>query len=180
MKNIFVLCAVLFSVSAFAANYTDMALEVGFRHQNGDVTGAETNAKLGYQVGVTAAFPMAEKVSFRSGLLYTQKNVEAEVGPFKQDLKFTYVEIPLTALFKFADYGGVYGGVNLSLNLDDDCGTTACTGVESMTTPIVVGATFKFAPQLGGNVYVESLSGDVADGIKNFTAVGANIMVTFD
>ncbi len=70
--------------------------------------------------------------------------------------------------------------VRIALNLDDDCGTTACTGVESMTTPIVVGATFKFAPQLGGNVYVESLSGDVADGIKNFTAVGANLMVTFD
>jgi Outer membrane protein beta-barrel domain len=182
MKSLFTLCALLFAVTASAANYTDMALEVGFRSQNGDVDGAgvSTNAQVGYQFGLTASFPVAEQWSIRSGLLYTQKNVEAEVLTTKQDLKFTYVEIPATALFKFADYGGVYAGLNISLNLDDDCGTTACTGVKSLTTPLVIGAQFKFAPQMGGSVYVESLSGEVADGVKNFTAVGANLMITFD
>ncbi len=180
MKNILSLFAVLFTLTASAANYTDMALEVGFRHQNGDVAGAETNAKLGYQFGLTATFPMAEKMSFRSGLLYTQKNIEVETTVITQDYKFTYVEIPLTALFKFADYGAVYGGLNLSLNLDDDCGTATCSDVESLTTPIVVGATFKFAPQMGGNLYIEKLSGDIANNVKDFTAVGANLMITFD
>lgn len=180
MKSLFTLCAVLFAVTASAANYTDMALEVGFRSQNGDVTGASTNAKAGYQVGLTAAFPVADQWSVRTGILYTQKNVETSVLTVKQDLKFTYAEIPVTALFKFADYGGIYGGLNLSLKLDDDCGTTDCTGVKSFTTPLVIGAAFKFAPQLGGSVYIESLSGEVADNVKNFTAIGANLMITFD
>jgi hypothetical protein len=179
MKNLIILGAVLFAVTASAANYTDMALEVGFRNQNGTVTGGDTNAKIGYQVGLTAAFPVADQWSVRSGLLYTQKNIELKGTP-NTDLKFTYVEIPLAALFKFADYGGIYGGVNLSMNLDSDCGTPDCTGVASFTTPIVIGATFKFAPQMGGNVYVESLSGKVADNVKDFKAVGANLMITFD
>ena len=179
MKSLLTLCAVLFAVTVSAANYTDMAIEVGFRSQNGDVTGGETNAKVGYQVGVTAAFPVADMWSIRSGLLYTQKNVELEGTP-NQDLKFTYAEVPVTALYKFADYGGVYAGINLSMKLDDDCGTAFCKGVKSLTTPIVVGAAFKFAPQLGGSVYLESLSGEVADDVKNFTAIGANLMITFD
>lgn len=180
MKKVSALLVIMFAMTASAANYTDMALEIGIRSQNGDVTGAETNAKMGYQFGLTAAFPVAEKFSFRSGLLYTQKNIEVESGATKRDFKFTYVDIPLTGLFKFADYGGIYAGLNLSLNLDDDCGAGNCSNVESMTTPFIFGATFKFAPQLGGNVYVETLSGDVADNVKDFTAVGANLMITFD
>jgi hypothetical protein len=182
MKFLITLSACIFTLSASAANYTDMAFEVGFRNQNGDVdtTGVSTNAKIGYQLGLSAAFPVAEQWSIRSGLFYTQKNFEMKIGTVNQDLKFTYIEIPATVLFKFADFGGVYGGLNLSLNLDDDCGTTACSDVKSLTTPLVIGANFKFAPQMGGNVYVESLSGEVANGVKNLVAIGANFMVTFE
>ncbi len=180
MKNLISLTAVLFSTSVFAANYTDMALEVGFRHQNGDVAGSDTNAKVGYQLGLSTAFPMADKWSFRTGLFYTEKNIEVESGTTKQDYKFSYVEIPATVMMKFTESAGAYAGVNLSMNLDDDCGTGTCSSVESFVTPIVIGAAFKFAPQFGGNVYFETLSGDVANGVKDFKAIGANLMVTFD
>lgn len=180
MKNLISLFAIFFTISASAANYTDMALEVGFRHQNGDVTGSDTNAKVGYQVGLSAAFPVADQWSIRSGLFYTQKNIEVESLVTKQDYKFSYVEIPATAMFKFTESAGAYAGINLSMNLDDDCGTGTCSDVESFVTPIVIGAAFKFAPQLGGNVYFETLSGDVANNVKDFKAIGANLMITFD
>lgn len=182
MKNLLVICSVLlaFAATASAANYTDMALEVGFRNQNADVTGSDTNAKIGYQFGLSTAFPVADQWSIRTGLFYTQKNVEVETGTTKEDYKFTYVEIPATVMMKFMDSAGVYAGFNLSMNLDDDCGAGTCSDVESFTTPIVIGAAFKFAPQFGANVYFETLSGDAADNLKNFKAVGANLMITFD
>lgn len=180
MKNLLFLSISFFAITVGAANYTDMALEIGFRHQNGDVTGSDSNAKLGYQVGLSTAFPIADQWSFRTGLFYTQKNIEVETATTKHDFKFTYVEIPAAAMLKFADSAGAYAGLNLSMNLDDDCGTTSCSSVESFTTPIVIGVAFKFAPQFGGNVYFETLSGDVANGVKDFKAVGANLMITFD
>lgn len=180
MKNLISLFVVFFAMSVSAANFTDMAFEVGFRHQNGDVTGADTNAKLGYQLGLSVAFPMADQWSIRSGLFYTEKNIEVESGTTKQDFKFSYVEIPATVMMKFSESAGAYAGLNLSMNLDDDCGTVTCSSVESFTTPIVIGAAFKFAPQLGADIYFETISGDVAQNIKAFKAIGANLMITFD
>lgn len=168
--------------TAKAANYTDAAVEIGFRQQNGSVdnTAVDTNAKIGYQVGVSGAFPLTDSLSFRSGLFYVEKAIEAEQGASKDDIKFTYFQIPATILFKFLDYAGVYGGVNLEFNLGDDCGSSNCTDVKSMTTPIVIGAAFKFLPEMGANVFFESGSGEVANGVKDFRAVGANLMITFD
>lgn len=168
------------SLSVQAANYTDAALEIGFRQQNGTVEGADDNAKNGFQVGVSGAFPVAGDLSFRSGLFYVEKSIEAELGASKQELKFTYFQVPATLLYKFMDYAGVYGGINLEFNLGDDCGSGGCDDVKSMTTPIVFGATFKFLPQMGVNVFFESGSGEVANGVKDFRAVGANLMITFD
>ena len=179
MKKILALFAIAFSMTATAANYTDLAFEAGFINQNGDVTGLDTNAQTSYQLGLSAAFPMADQWSIRSGLFYTQKNFQVKATP-NQDFKFTYVEIPATVMFKFVDYAGIYGGVNLSMNLDDDCGSATCQDVKSFTTPILIGAAFKFAPQFGANVYFESMSGEAAKDVKNFKAIGANLMVTFD
>jgi hypothetical protein len=182
MKNIIALCALFFAVTAFAANYTDLAVEAGIRNQNGDVDGGDTNAKIGYQLGLSAAFPIADKLSFRSGLFYSEKDFElkATSTTASQNIKFSYVEIPATFELKFLDYAGVYAGVNLSMNLDNDCGSNSCHNVQSFVTPIVIGAAFKFAPQLGADVFFEDQSGKVADGIKNLKAVGVNLMITFD
>jgi hypothetical protein len=177
-----VILSLFFAFTTQAANYTDAALEIGFRQQNGSVDApADANAKSGYQVGVSGAFPISDSLSFRSGLFYVEKSIESETSPTaKEDLKFTYFQVPAALLFKFMDYAGVYAGVNLEFNLGDDCGTNNCQDVQSMTTPIVLGATFKFLPQMGANVFFESGSGEVADGVKDFRAVGANLMITFD
>ena len=184
MKKLLGLFVIFLGTQAFAANYTDLALEVGFRQQNGTATGANLDgkSKIGYQLGMTAAFPVAEAWSIRTGLMYTERSikVESSISTLSESAKFTYVDIPATVMYKFVDYAGAYAGVNLSMNLDNDCGSTKCTGVKSMITPFVVGAAFKFAPQLGGDVFFETMSGEVADNLKDFKAVGAHLMITFD
>lgn len=167
------------SMQALAANYTDAALEIGFRQQNGSYENStiDEKAQTGYQVGVSGAFPMADAWSFRTGLFYVEKPLKGDSGV---ESKFTYFQVPVTAMYKFAEYAGVYGGINVDINLGDDCKPNNCDDVKSLGTPIVFGAAFKFAPQLGANVFFESGSGEVADGVKDFRAVGANFMVTFD
>ncbi len=176
------LLVLFFGLSAQAVDYADAAFEIGFRQQNGTVesAGVDENAKIGYQVGVSGSMPIADSLSFRSGLFYVEKAIETESGATKTDLKFTYFQIPATLMFKFMENVGVYGGVNVDFNLSDDCGSSDCDDVQSLTTPIVIGAALKFAPQMGANVFFESGSGEVAEGIKDFKAVGVNLMITFD
>lgn len=180
MKKIILVAIAMFSFSAYAANYTDLAIEAGVRSQNGDIAGADTDAKIGYQFGVTGAFPIADMLSLRTGFLYSQKNVEVSGIPGAGDYKFTYVEVPATLMFKFTESAGAYAGVALSLNLDDECGAGSCTSTESVVMPILIGAAFKFAPQLGLNLYYETITGKLASGVDDFRAVGANLMITFD
>ena len=173
----------LLSLQAWSQmNYTDAAFELGFRQQNGTVegVGVDEKAKIGYQAGVSGAFPISDMFSFRTGLFYVEKPLKYEVGGASDDLSFTYFQVPVTAMYKFAEYAGVYAGVNLDINLADDCGDVSCEDVKSMNTPFVMGAAFKFAPQLGANVFFESGSSEVADGIKDLRAVGVNLMITVD
>lgn len=170
----------LASMSAYAVNYSDAAFEIGFRQQNGTVTGtADEKAKTGYQVGVSGSIPMTDILSFRSGLFYVEKSIGLDTTP-KTEIKFTYFQVPVTLMAKLMDNLGVYAGVNAEFNLGDDCTSNSCQNVESMTTPFVVGTAFKFAPQMGANLFFESGSGEVADDIKDFKAVGVNLMITFD
>jgi hypothetical protein len=171
-----------FGFSAQAVDYADAALEIGFRQQNGtfESVGVDENAKIGYQVGMSGSMPIADSLSFRSGLFYVEKAIEIESGITKTDLKFTYFQIPVALMFKFIENAGVYGGVNIDFNLSDDCGSDNCDDVQSLMTPIVIGAAFKFAPQMGANLFFESGSGKVANNVKDFKAVGVNLMITFD
>lgn len=179
MKNL-ILALLFSSLSAQAVNYSDAAFEIGFRQQNGTVEGgADEKSKIGYQVGVSGTMPISDVLSFRSGLFYVEKAIELDTTP-KTDIKFTYFQIPATLMFKMMENVGVYGGVNVEFNLSDDCTSNSCDDVKSLTTPIVIGTAFKFAPQMGANLFFESGSGEVADGIKDFKAVGANLMITFD
>lgn len=174
------LLVLLASISAKAVNYSDAAFELGFRQQNGTVTGAtDEKAKIGYQVGVSGSLPITDILSFRSGLFYVEKAIELDTTP-KTEYKFTYFQVPVTLMAKLIDNLGVYAGVNVDFNLGEDCPTNSCQNVESMTTPFVLGAAFKFAPQMGANLFFESGSGEVADDIKDFKAVGVNLMITFD
>lgn len=186
-----------FSTIAAAA---DFGLELGFRQQSGsvdDMTGASTKSQVGYALGLSAFIPFQGPLGLRTGLMYTQRPLSVEAdSPIVGDAKvnLSYFDVPVTLAYKFEDFASVFGGVVLALNLENGVSTSgAFTGgkladTKSIVTPIVFGASFKFASQLGATVFFETIPGDVTSfndgvtkhGVNGYRAVGANLVFSYD
>ena len=176
----------LFSSAAFAD--LDYGVELGLRSQSGDtsVSGGSTDSKSAAQFGVFGIMPISGAWNLRTGLPYTQRPLTEKISGVENNIDMNYVDIPLNIMYKFESYAGVYLGVNLAINMDKKCSLANCTmsDVASPLIPIVVGAAFKFAPNFGVNFYFESASGKVVSvnnhDLKNYRAIGANLLLTFD
>ncbi|HEY8270375.1 MAG TPA: outer membrane beta-barrel protein [Pseudobdellovibrionaceae bacterium] len=166
---------------SFHASAQFMGVELGVRQQSASpvATGISTNTEMAYQFGLVGAFPMVDNFLFRSGFLYTQRPVTAKIGTATTKYTFNYFDIPLTVLWKLNDFGGVYGGVNLSLVASADCDNCGTTVDKKGAMPLVVGGSFKFAPNVGVDVYFEAMD-KINDDFKEGRAVGANLLITFD
>lgn len=177
--------AVLSVVSAAAAD-EDYGLEVGIRSQSGDVSaaseaaGISTSSQTGMQFGATGHFLISGPWHVRTGLLYTQRPLVLEQGTTENKISMNYLDIPVALMYKFEEYAGVFAGVSLAMNLDKSADSGPVTGVKSPLVPILIGASFKFAPNLGIALYYESSSGEAANGLEDYRAVGANLMITLD
>jgi len=176
----------LFSSAALAdLNY---GLEVGIRSQSGDsdAAGASTSSQTAMQFGAFGILQLSGPWNLRTGMLYTQRPLTEEISGGDNKIEMNYLDIPVTVMYKFEEYAGVYAGVNLAMNLDKKCDAVGCkvSDAKSPLIPIVIGAAFKFTPNLGMNLYYESASGEVAksngNSLKDYRAVGANLLVTFD
>lgn len=178
----------VFLIGSFSiANAQEFALTAGFRSNNADAdrTGFTINGRNGLQFGALAFVPITEQIHFRSGFLYTQKYLLSSTGTTtvtETELNLSYLDIPATMMFKFSEYGGVFAGFVLSANQAKDCGSgvSVCTGVQSTILPFTIGASFKFAPQMGGELVYEAYGGKVADGVTNLRSLGANFVVYFE
>jgi hypothetical protein len=191
LKLLAVLSAVLFVNQVQAQEF---ALSAGFRNTSASADGAPAgttysiSGKNGFQLGGIGFFPMNEQIYLRSGLLYTQRFLEltATTGAIatKTDVELSYIDIPATVMYKFSDYGGVFGGVIVGLNQSKDCKTsttsTNCTGTNSSITPITLGLSFKFAPNMGGEFSYESTSGSLANSVTEAKSIGLNFLVFFE
>lgn len=172
----------LFSIYSYAIGF---GIEGGFRQQSGDtVTGASTTSQVGYTLGAVGYFDMTESLAFRSGLAYTQRPLKITNDTTKDSatVSLTYFDVPLGVMLKFEDWMGAYLGVALSVNLDKSSNNTNVVrleNVKSMVVPLQLGVTFKFMPELGLNLYFEQF-GDVADGLKSYRSVGANLLFTME
>lgn len=175
MRFILVLLSLLMSFSVQAA---DVAIEVGVRSQSGDVESpASAKSQLGFQLGATSAFELSGAWNFRTGMLYTQRPLTVESGGTEVKNSMNYLDIPVTVLYKFEEYAGIFGGLNLSMLFDK---SSEVQDAKSMLTPLVFGATFKFAPQIGGTIYFETAAGEAAQGLENYRAIGINLAVSFE
>jgi len=83
-------------------------------------------------------------------------------------------------MFKFEEYAGVYVGPSLGIKMSDELKPGALTGVKAMVVPLTFGAQFKFLPNLGANVFFETISGEIATGVENSRAVGVNLLISID
>lgn len=166
------------------AQAQDFGIIAGIRSDSADtdVAGASLNSMTDWQFGGIAKFDVAPVLQIRSGLTYLQRSYESKSGGVSTDLKFTYVEVPVGLLWKFSDFGGAFIGPAFDMNVSKDCGggSSSCSGVSSLLTPIQLGGSFKFAPNFGLEFYFETVPGKLADGVKDAKAVALNLMITFD
>lgn len=167
----------IFTSAAFAE--IDYGMEVGIRQQSGDVDSGSTKSQMGMQFGVSAHMPISGPWHLRTGMLYTQRPLTVEGTPDNK-VTMNYLDVPVALMYKFEEYAGVFGGISLGLNLDKNADVGTVTKVKSPLMPILIGTSFKFAPNLGATLYYESAGGEVAQGLKDYRAVGANLMITFD
>jgi hypothetical protein len=179
------LVATLGLMASTAMADIDYGLEVGIRQQSGEAnSGITTDSQMGMQFGGYAHFPISGPLHLRTGMLYTQRPLNLKSSGVEIKTTMNYLDIPVALMYKFEEYAGIYAGISLAMNLDKKADSNAgmtftIDNVKSPYTPFILGAAFKFAENLGANIYFET-GGDVADGLKNYRAVGANLQITFD
>lgn len=202
MKHILILITVLFVGAISQAQ--DFGV-IGGIHYTGssynDSGGSSTdiNAKLGYRFGLAAQLNLTEQVNFRSGLMYTNRSVNAEQTATTTDFDYelTYIDIPALFQFQMNDMISFYAGPVVAFNIgqkaDGTIAGTAFSGdvddaadsfngvgkVESMYLLGQIGMNMYF-DGIAFDVYYERGIGDITkDGIKDFSILGANVIYWF-
>ncbi|GIL18084.1 MAG: hypothetical protein BroJett040_18350 [Oligoflexia bacterium] len=180
MKKTFLtlaLCLICFN--GLVAQASDFTGVLGFRSDSAQ----DVQSRTGYNVGALAFMDMAEKVALRAGFIYTQRAYGITSGSTELgDAKMTYFDVPVGLMFKFSDLGGVFLGGVMAMNVGKDCSTTlgnVCDGLQSNPYGWQMGVSFKFHPQLGGEMVYESLS-KVTTNIKENKAAIINLKVYFE
>ena len=192
MKNIlalsFVLGSTLFSTVCLAnterksnISYSMPAVEVGFKWSSASLTNADsTNQVIGFEVGGSAVFNIGDNFGIKTGLFYNERPFQSVIAGTTVTGKLTYFDVPVLLMFKFEDYAGIYLGPSLSLKLSDQLSPGNLTKINSVVVPLTFGAQFKFAPNLGADIYFETVPGNMSNEVSNSRAVGLNLMIAFD
>lgn len=188
MKSLFALLLVVFSVQAMAqqakssVSYSMPSIEIGFKSNSADIAGSvSTKQENGFQLGASAVFDFASSFGLKTGLFYSERPFSAEMpASVIAKGKITYFEVPAHVMFKFEDYAGVYVGPSLAIKMGDEASPGNLTDVKGIVVPITFGAQFKFLPNIGVNMFFETISGDIANGVSNTRAVGANLLISLD
>jgi len=177
----------LMMVISTSAQANDFALALGIRSNSADSdnTGYSASTKTGVGIGAIGFFDIGQAFQLRSGFLYNQRNYTLTAsGANDVELNMAYVDIPVTAMYKFADYAGVFAGPVLGFLASKECkpGSACDTNkVDGTMLGLQFGASFKFAPQMGGEIYYEMIPTTFwKDQLKNARTVGFNLLVTFE
>lgn len=185
MKKLFfvyIVAALMFFVSQ--AHAQDIAIAVGLRSDSADaeVASVKVNSKSNWQLGGIAFFDVNGPWKARTGFMYSNRIYDVNTGnaTTSGDYRMTYFDVPAGMMYKFSDYGGAFAGAVLALNVSKSCPGATCSGVKSSPVGFQLGTSLKFAPQMGVDLYFESISGNLMDGIQNSKAVCADFLFMFD
>lgn len=182
MKRILFASAMLFLTAASAeVSYSMPAIEAGFKWSAMDVAGTGSDKQdLGIQIGGSVVLNFAEQFGLRTGLFYSERPFKQENAGVTYDGKLTYAEVPVHFMFKLEDYAGIYVGPSIAMKISEDVNTGSLEDAKSMVIPLTLGAQFKFAPNLGVNLFFETVGGKIADNLKDSRGIGANLLIAFD
>lgn len=160
----------------------DIGFTMGIRSDSADTDVTQSSVKGANSVsfGAIVKTEVNEVISLRLGMQYVPRQFELQSTSENTNFRFTYFELPVGLLYKFSDAGGVFVGPSFAFGLDKSCGSSNCQSASNSLTTLQVGASFKFAPQLGIELYYESGMSQIVSQLQQQRAVGANLMVTFD
>lgn len=187
MKTMLLMISLFFSSIVFAQktspdfSYSMPAIEAGFKWNTAKIVGSTSDKQeVGFQLGMSTVVNFSSSIGLRTGMFYSERPFASEISGLTRKGKISYFEVPAQLMFKFEEYAGVYVGPSFAVKLGDEVSTASLTDVKSFITPLTFGAQFKFVPNLGANVFFETVPGDLANGVSNSRAVGVNLLFTLD
>ena len=190
MKNIFAILFLIFTGTLPLAAQADneVGLSGGWRSGQAttDLPRANIGSKAGYQLGAVAWLQIFGPWSLRTGFLYTQRPATlTNTLSGDVDIQYSYFDVPATAYVKFSDNLGIFAGPILSFNQSKDVSCSqkpdcAAMDVKGLLIPFEFGLDFKFASQIGGEVYFEYVPGSLSVNVAEMKSVGANLIFLFE
>jgi len=175
---------VAFFIGSSAYAYNDFGVVLGVRSNSADAvtSGDSVSSATSFGVGVEGFFEVAPKFTIRSGFIYNQRKYSfTSSGGTASDMTLSYIDIPITAEYKFADYAGAFVGPVLGLLASKDKSGPWLKNPSSTLLGWQLGVSCKFAPQMGAEIYYEIVPGTFADPyLESAKTVGANLLITFE
>jgi hypothetical protein len=123
------------------------------------------SSATGLMAGMVAVGDMGSgALKFRSGGYYSERTAKSEVSGATSTIKFSYLDVPVTALYKMNDMVGFFAGVDLGLKINDSCSgdSTICASTtggnyqpSSFVTSAQLGLNAKFHPNWSGEIFYE-------------------------
>ncbi len=182
------------SVSAAAyvsspSSGTDVGYMFGVKNANFSTSGSPAptfTSETGLMAGVIAIGDLGSGVKFRSGGYYAERTAKTTLSGATSTIKFSYLDVPVTALYKFNDMVGAFGGLALGLKIADSCtgDSTVCSSTTggynlpaSFITAGQLGLDAKFHPNWSGEIFYEFGLSDISQSTKASSISAALIFI---
>jgi hypothetical protein len=182
-KNLILLISsFLISAPAFAQEY---AAVVGVHQTDADTdaAGASIDGVMNFKAGLGVRFSLMEGSYFRTGVLYNQRHIESKASATgtKTKINFDYIDIPATYQYNINEMFGVFGGLVVGVNINDDVDTTPSTdpNADKIIPLLTAGVTLMFEDMIGFDFYYERGMGGFADNLSDYSSFGANFNYWF-
>lgn len=182
---ILLISSFMISIPALAQEY---AAVVGVHQTDADTdsSGSSIDGVMNFKAGLGVRFALMENSVFRTGVLYNQRHVESKDSATNvtTEINFDYIDIPATYQFNVNEMFGLFGGLVVAVNINDDASAPAPTVVPDLDADKIIplitgGVTLMFEDQIGFDFYYERGMGGFADHLSDYSSFGANFNYWF-
>lgn len=154
MKNLFLLCIILVSSSAFSQSFFDrlhFGLKAGGNYSDFSNADFDTEGFAGFHAGAIVAFDINQKFSVQQEFLFSTQGAKLKGGLSDgKDLKLSYVSVPI--VLKYKTNFGLYieAGPQIGILVSEDFKEiTNNDFAEKMDGGVVGGIGYQFQNGLG-------------------------------
>ncbi len=176
---------ILVSMAAFSAPALaqEFGATLGFHQTTADTdaTGTSIDGKLNFKAGMLIGMEMADKFKFRSGLIFSQRHIDATNSGFKTKVQLDYLDIPANVQYNFNEMFGLFGGMTFALNIADSYKPDP--GVDQDVTKLIplldLGVNLTFSDMFGFDFYYQRGLGGFAKSLENHSTFGGNFILWF-